>query len=251
MVKLTLPKLFNIFASSLALSFFLVSNSYSQTEKIRYSDFLPLNYTANFKKSVHTNFEGTGKVDGEEISISLRLKQEVGVLSKFKNKQWTKVKTSVDGLAGDAAVNETLVALYDLKSKLQIYEISLVSGHLIKQDGTDEIYVEDESVKKFEWNKIPSYLTLGQAVDAGSYTETDKDGKVISNAKISFLITKIKNGYEFCQIEYINNLETSESGTSEGCDLFSISKELTGSREKAKIGANIELSVVAGKIIIK
>lgn len=235
MVKLTLPKLFNIFASSLALSFFLVSNSYSQTEKIRYSDFLPLNYTANFKKSVHTNFEGTGKVDGEEISISLRLKQEVGVLSKFKNKQWTKVKTSVDGLAGDAAVNETLVALYDLKSKLQIYEI----------------YVEDESVKKFEWNKIPSYLTLGQAVDAGSYTETDKDGKVISNAKISFLITKIKNGYEFCQIEYINNLETSESGTSEGCDLFSISKELTGSREKAKIGANIELSVVAGKIIIK
>lgn len=235
MVKLTLPKLFNIFASSLALSFFLVSNSYSQTEKIRYSDFLPLNYTANFKKSVHTNFEGTGKVDGEEISISLRLKQEVGVLSKFKNKQWTKVKTSVDGLAGDAAVNETLVALYDLKSKLQIYEI----------------YVEDESVKKFEWNKIPSYLTLGQAVDAGSYTETDKDGKVISNAKISFLITKIKNGYEFCQIEYINNLETSESGTSEGCDLFSISKELTGSRAKAKIGANIELSVVAGKIIIK
>jgi hypothetical protein len=235
MVKLTLPKLFNIFASSLALSFFLVSNSYPQTEKIRYSDFLPLNYTANFKKSVHTNFEGTGKVDGEEISISIRLKQEVGVLSKFKNKQWTKVKTSVDGLAGDAAVNETLVALYDLKSKLQIYEI----------------YVEDESVKKFEWNKIPSYLTLGQAVDAGSYTETDKDGKVISNAKILFLITKIKNGYEFCQIEYINNLETSESGTSEGCDLFSISKELTGSREKAKIGANIELSVVAGKIIIK
>ena len=235
MVKLTLPKLFNIFASSLALSFFLVSNSYPQTEKIRYSDFLPLNYTANFKKSVHTNFEGTGKVDGEEISISIRLKQEVGVLSKFKNKQWTKVKTSVDGLAGDAAVNETLVALYDLKSKLQIYEI----------------YVEDESVKKFEWNKIPSYLTLGQAVDAGSYTETDKDGKVVSNAKISFLITKIKNGYEFCQIEYINNLETSESGTSESCDLFSISKELTGSRVKAKIGANIELSVVAGKIIIK
>jgi hypothetical protein len=235
MVKLTLPKLFNIFASSLALSFFLVSNSYPQTEKIRYSDFLPLNYTANFKKSVHTNFEGTGKVDGEEISISIRLKQEVGVLSKFKNKQWTKVKTSGDLLAGDAAVNETIVALYDLKSKLQIYEI----------------YVEDESVKKFEWNKIPSYLTLGQAVDAGSYTETDKDGKVVSNAKISFLITKIKNGYEFCQIEYINKLETSESGTSESCDLFSISKELTGSRVKAKIGANIELSVVAGKIIIK
>ena len=234
MVKLTLPKLFNIFASSLALSFFLVSNSYSQTEKIRYSDFLPLNYTANFKKSVHTNLEGIGKVDGEEISISFRIQQEVGVLSKFKNKQWTKVKISADALYGDAAVNLTLVHLYDLKSKLKTYEI----------------LVEDESVTKFEWNKIPSYLTLGQAVDAGSYTETNKDGKVISNAKISFLITKIKNGYEFCQIEYINNLETSESGTSEDCDLFSISKELTGSRSKVKIGANTEFSF-AGKITIK
>ena len=55
-----------------------------------------------------------------------------------------------------------------------------------------EIIVEDETVKKFEWNSIPSLLTSGQAIEAGSYTETNKEGKVISTSKISYLVKKIK-----------------------------------------------------------
>ena len=124
--------------------------------------------------------------------------------------------------------------MYDLKSKLKTYELLL----------------EEETAKKYEWKNIPSLLTLGQAVEAGSYTETNNEGKVISTAKISYLITKIKNGYEFCEIENAQNLETGEAEILEDCDLFSDSKKLTGSRSKVKIGDGTDF-LLLGKSVLK
>jgi hypothetical protein len=91
---------------------------------------------------------------------------------------------------------------------------------------------------------------LGQAVEVGSYKETNNKDKLISTAKISYLITKIKNGYEFCEIENIQNLETGESEVIEECDLFSVNKKLTGARSKVKIGDNTDLMIV-GKSTLK
>jgi hypothetical protein len=234
MVVLNILRLAKKVAFYIALFFFIVPVSYSQTEKIKYSDFLPFNYTSNFKKSVNSNLDGSGKVDGEKISLNFRIKQDVGEVSTFKKKQWIKVTISADGLFGDAAFNLTLVHLYDLKSKLKMYEI----------------IIDDETVKKFEWNTIPSLLTSGQAIEAGSYTETNKEGKVISNAKISYLVKKIKNGYEFCEIENIKNLETGEAEVIEDCDLFSDDKKLIGSRSKVKIGEGTDF-LLLGKSVLK
>ena len=183
---------------------------------------------------MHSNLDGAGKVDGEKISLNFRIKQDVGEVSTYKKKQWIKVKISADGLFGDSAFNLTLVHLYDLKSKLKMYEI----------------IVEDETVKKFEWKTIPSLLTSGQAIEVGSYTETNKEGKVISTSKISYLVKKIKNGYEFCEIENIKNLETGESEIIEDCDLFSDAKKLTGSRSKVKIGDGTDFFLL-GKSVLK
>lgn len=234
MVKLSVLKVSKSAAFFFLATFFLVPIAYSQTEKIKYSDFLPLAYTSNFKKSVQTNFDGVGKVDGEKISTNFLTKQDAGVLSSFKNKQWTKVKISANGLYGDASFNVTLVHLYDLKSKLKTYEI----------------FVEDETTKKYEWKIIPTLLTLGQAVEVGGYKETNNKDKLIATANISYLITKIKSGYEFCEIENIQNLETGESEVIEECDLFSNEKKLIGARSKVKIGNSAEFLVV-GKSTLK
>jgi hypothetical protein len=234
MVKLNALKASKSVAFVFLVTFFLVPIAYSQTEKIKLSDFLPLAYTSNFKKSVQTNFEGVGKVDGEKISANFLAKQDVGVFSNFKNTQWIKVNISANGIFNDASFIFTLVHFYDLKSKLKMYEIS----------------VDDETVKKFEWKTIPVFLTLGQAVEVGSYKETNNKDKLISTAKISYLITKIKNGYEFCEIENIQNLETGESEVIEECDLFSVNKKLTGARSKVKIGDNTDLMIV-GKSTLK
>ena len=160
--------------------------------------------------------------------------QKAGIVVKFAGKQWIKVDISGKVKLGLESVNVSLIQLYDPETKLKMYEID----------------VKDKMTKQFVWNSLPKLLPLGELLEVGSFTEKDNDGKLINMGKMSYKLVRIKNGFEFCQIDSGKDLETGENELVEDCDQFSLDKKLTGFRIKVKLGENTEL-FASGKSVLR
>ena len=206
----------------------------AQSDLMGYAEFMPDQYTSNFKKGVRWKIIGSGQIDNKKISVDMLITQKAGIVGKFAGKQWIKVGISVKTKFGSESVDVSLIQLYDLETKLKMYEID----------------VKNKMTKQFIWNSLPKLLSLGELLEVGSFTEKDNDGKLINMGKMSYKLVRIENGFEFCQIDSGKDLETGENEFVEDCDQFSLNKKLTGSRIKVKLGENTEF-FVSGKSVLR
>ena len=206
----------------------------AQSDLMGYVEFMPDQYTSNFKKGVRSKIIGSALIDNNKISVNMLFTQKAGIVVKFADKQWIKVDISQKVKLGLESVNVSLIQLYDPETKLKMYEID----------------VKDKMTKQFVWNSLPKLLPLGELLEVGSFTEKDNDGKLINMGKMSYKLVRIKNGFEFCQIDSGKDLETGENELVEDCDQFSLDKKLTGFRIKVKLGENTEL-FASGKSVLR
>jgi hypothetical protein len=217
-----------------ALLLFFSKFAYAQPDLMGYAEFLPDRYTSNFKKGVQSKLIGTATIEKQKMAVEMLLSQEAGNVSKYDGKKWMQIKSSGSAKLGSESVNVSLVQYYDLKTKLKIYEID----------------VDEEKTTQYEWRSIPKNLRFGDLVEVGSYKEKDKSGKLVGIGIVSYRLTQITNGYEFCQIESGKDLESDEHEIVEDCDQFTQDKKLTGQRVKVKIGKDTEIEV-SGKSILR
>lgn len=218
------------------LSLLLLSTQFAhaQPELMGYAEFMPAQYTSNFKKGVQSALVGSALMDNEKINVKLFFNQKAGVIGKYAGSQWIKVGASMKGKLGSEPVDISLIQLYDPETKLKMYEIG----------------VQDKRIKQFVWNSLPKLLPLGELLEVGSFTEKDNDDKLVNMGTMSYILTRIANGFEFCQINSGKDLETGMNELAEDCDQFSLDKKHTGFRAKVKFGEDIEI-LVSGKSVLR
>ena len=109
------------------LSLLLLSTQFAhaQPELMGYAEFMPAQYTSNFKKGVQSALVGSALMDNEKINVKLFFNQKAGVIGKYAGSQWIKVGASMKGKLGSEPVDISLIQLYDPETKLKMYEIGV------------------------------------------------------------------------------------------------------------------------------
>lgn len=202
------------------LFFLIYSGIANGSNQIDVTPFYIKNYTNNFTNKYKFSYDIELTENGVTGSGKMLARVSNGKdVKKFKQ-DWIGVLNTADIILGNEKVSASMLDLYDTKTKLLTYSIDM--------DG--------EEVTKYEWKNLPNSMKPSQVSKIGKTKKTSSKGKLISTSEISYKLSLIPQGYEFCTIEEEIELESKEKSITTDCDVFDSQKKIVGSNINIIIG---------------
>lgn len=198
----------------ISLVLLMFTNNLYASNQIDITPFYYSNYSNNFSLKFKYTFDvELHQKDLKNIGKILLNISEGKTINQF-GKEWIGVSNESQMIVNDEKIILRMVDLYDIKTKFISFTIDL----------------DDNEITKYEWSKKPKFMKSGESLVVGRSTKRSSDQKLISSSEISYRLSVLPQGYEFCTIDKETELATKEKSVTFDCDLFDKQKKLIGNR---------------------
>jgi hypothetical protein len=225
------PKILLNFFSLILLTF--ASNLCAATQ-IDITPFYFSNYSNNFSSKFRFIFDleihDKETIYNGTILVNINNGKPINLFGK----DWISVLYESETIANNEKVSLKMMDLYDLKTKNIAFTIDL----------------NDDEITKYDWLKQPKLMKPGESVTVGKSIKRSTDKKIISSSEISYRLSVIPQGFEFCTIDKEIHLASKDNSVISDCDLFDKQKKLIGNRLEIKTNNRLTLKG-AGKVEIE
>jgi hypothetical protein len=213
---------------------FLGGSPLHASEMIEIAPFRVSGYTKGFTKGFDVSVEMKMMEAGQIAKATMTIQQLPGKPTKKLGGDWIGVP-----LAGSMMIE---------KEKLDVRFLDLYEPTTLQLKHS--IDLSDESMSSYEWTSVPRSMRLGQKLKVGTVTEKDSSGKTLSSGDVEFILSKFNDGFEFCTLETVKNIESKEQEITKDCDRFDSNKRIVSTSIEVKLGPQ-SITSGTGKIRVK
>jgi hypothetical protein len=213
---------------------FFLSGSLHASEMIEIAPFRVAGYTNGFTKGFDVSVEMRMMEAGQVTRFMMTIRQLPGKPTKRLGNDWLGVP-----LSGSVVLE---------REKIDVSSLDLYDSYTLQLQHS--IDLSDDSMSSYQWANVPTSMRLGQRLKVGTVTEKDSSGKTLSSGDIDFVLSKFGDGFEFCTIETVKNIESKELEMTKDYDRFDSSKRIVGTSIEVKLGPR-SITTGTGKIRVK